>query len=69
MDGLTQALVNRQIPDQTSAVSNPAVQTSAHTPSAQRRFDTSQAMQNAYRNQWSPNPILLRVLMGREAQK
>lgn len=69
MDGLTQTLVNRQLPDQTSSASQPAVATPTKTPPAQRRFDTSQAMQEAYRNNWSPNPVLLRVLMGRQAQK
>lgn len=69
MDGLTQTLVNRQLPDQISSSSQPAVSSPTKTPPAQRRFDTGQAMQDAYRNNWSPNPVLLRVLMGRQAQK
>lgn len=70
MDGLTQALLNRAQPNATPAASPPAVVApSTNTPPAQRRFDTSQAMQESYRNGWSPNPILLRVMMGRQATK
>jgi hypothetical protein len=68
MDPLTQTLVNRALPDQINAASRPAVLGHAKTPPAQQRADTAQDMQDAYRNNWNPNPILLRVLAGRSAK-
>lgn len=32
---------------------------------ADKRFATAQAMQQAYQNNWEPNPILIRLLRGR----
>lgn len=32
---------------------------------AEDRFKTASAMQDAYRGGWSPNPVLLKLLMNR----
>lgn len=68
MDPLTQTLVNRQMPSQIDSASRPAVLGHAKTPPPQQRADTANAMMDAYRNNWSPNPILLRVLAGRNTK-
>lgn len=35
------------------------------TPPADKRYDTAQKMMGAYQNNWSPNPILIRLMEGR----
>ena len=51
MDPLLQLMLQRQKP----SMSEPAG----------KRFDTANAMQDAYRSGWSPNPVLLKLLMNR----
>ena len=45
----------------------PAVAPNAHPalPPAWQRFSNSQQIQDAYRQNWSPNPLLLRAMLGR----
>lgn len=38
---------------------------SPSVPPAVKRWDNAQQMSQAYANGWSPNPILLRILLGR----
>lgn len=67
MDPLTQLLVERQMgaPDQTGAPT-PTVMPNPTTkiPQKDKRFQNAQQIQDAYRNGWNPNPILLRAQLG-----
>lgn len=59
MDELTKTLTDRE--------STPAGPTQPNTKSASpspawQRYETAQRMQEAYRNNWNPNPILIRLL-------
>jgi hypothetical protein len=62
MDPLTQQLMQRALGQQ----GQPAVPPNAPTkiPQADKRFANAQAIQDAYRNGWAPNPMLLRVQLG-----
>ena len=68
MDPLLETLVNRDKPEYTKSVvdtpSGPTVIPSKvqHLPPAFQRWAVSQKMQAAYRNNWIPNPILMRIL-------
>jgi hypothetical protein len=62
MDPLTQLLIQRQLAAQgeqpvPSVLPNP----DPKVPSEAKRFNNAQAIQNAYRNGWSPNPVLLQA--------
>jgi hypothetical protein len=69
MDPLTQALVDRALqsqggtgntPPPPSVLPNPATK----VPQQAKRFENAQQIQEAYRNDWNPNPILLRAQLG-----
>jgi len=54
-DALQQALMSRMGVPQPHSV----------TPPKEHRFDNAQAIQQAYAQGWSPNPVLLRAMLGR----
>lgn len=60
MDPLTQQLLQRQL----AAASQPTPTIHTQVPPQDKRFANAQAIQEAYRNGWSPNPILLRAQLG-----
>ena len=67
MDPLTQQLVQRAVanptlPDQTSSAVLP--NPTPKVPQKVKRFQNAQAIQDAYRSGWTPNPILLRAQLG-----
>jgi hypothetical protein len=71
MDPLTEALIQRamasqQAPQEPQAAPVPTVPPNPTTkvPQAAKRFANSQAIQDAYRGDWSPNPVLLRAQLG-----
>ena len=68
MDPLKQALLDQQRsqwatpPPQVPPATPPTEP--AQVPPRWQRFETAQKMQDAYRNNWTPNPMLVRVLEG-----
>lgn len=40
------------------------MQRQGRVPTRVKRFETAEAMKDAYRNNWEPNPILLKILQG-----
>lgn len=71
MDPLTQQLIQRQMAGQGS---QPPLQPQPmpsvppnipqHMPTQAQRWMNAQQIQNAYANGWTPNPILLRAVLG-----
>jgi hypothetical protein len=66
MDPLTQALVDRALQSQGGDTTPPSVLPNPATkvPQQAKRFENAQQIQEAYRNDWNPNPILLRAQLG-----
>lgn len=72
MDPLTEQLMQRAMGQQTPASPQPAQQGTptpavppsggqTHTPPELQRFINAQKMMQAYRNNWTPNPMLLQA--------
>lgn len=69
MDDLFNLLMQRQLAQTGSNAPNLPVPATPPTPSTKvpqraKRFDNAQQIQDAYRNGWQPNPILLRAQLG-----
>lgn len=68
MDPLTQLLLQRQMaqPPQQEAGPVPSVPPNPSTkvPQKDKRFANAQQLQDAYREGWAPNPMLLRLKLG-----
>jgi hypothetical protein len=65
MMGTNKQMMNGSMPPQQPAV--PAVPPNQHAriPPAVDRFVNAQRIQDAYRNNWQPNPVLLRAELGK----
>lgn len=66
MDPLTQALMQRAMgqsaqPQGAQVPVTPPSGGHTHTPPEAQRFINAQRMMEAYRNNWTPNPVLLQV--------
>lgn len=63
MDPLFQQLMQRQLAQGQPPEPTPSVppNPSAKVPQRVQRFNNTQALQDAYRNGWQPNPMLLRA--------
>lgn len=70
MDPLTQLLLQRAMAGgagaQSPAPPTPTVPPNPSTkvPQQAKRFANAQAIQDAYRGDWTPNPVLLRAQLG-----
>jgi hypothetical protein len=64
MDPLTQLLMERQLAAQPQT-QNPTMPMGSmgktHTPPQAQRFLTAQKMMDAYRQNWTPNPMLIQA--------
>jgi hypothetical protein len=59
--------VQAPLPVPAPSTPTPQVMPNPHTktPPAAERFKNGQQIQQAYANGWQPNPVLLRVMLGR----
>lgn len=67
MDSLQEALIQRAMQSQGAGQPAPSTVTpnpSTKVPQAAKRFANAQQIEDAYRGNWSPNPILLRASLG-----
>lgn len=68
MDNLLNLLLQRhlasQSQDPTGGIPVTLPQPSTKVPQEAKRFNNAQAIQEAYRNGWAPNPVLLRAQLG-----
>lgn len=55
--GLKEALLRR------AAFTSPPPQPKRSVPPAEKRWATANAMQQAYANNWTPNPMLIQAMM------
>lgn len=67
MDSLTQLLVQRQLtPQEPQFPTAPVLPTpTTHIPPKAQRWANAQQLQDAYRGDWTPNPVLLRATQGK----
>lgn len=61
MDPLTQVLVQRQMAQAPPVLPTPT----SHIPPKAQRWENAQQLQQAYRGDWTPNPVLLRATQGK----
>lgn len=64
MDPLTQQLLQRQISQQQPQMPVVPPNPPAKVPQQAKRFANAQQIMDAYRGDWTPNPVLLRAQLG-----